>query len=110
MRCNIVVVAIMALAIAIMLLPGCTTVSIERPDTVTLTIQTLGSAKITDMAYVRNKDGIWVKVGQYANTPAGIPEIITATGSAITDVTTAGVSSAVETVISPNPELIEPDE
>jgi hypothetical protein len=101
-----IVVVLMILLIAI--LAGCTSISIERPDTVKVSVQTLGSSEITDMTYARNADGIVIAVGSYSNTPVGVPEVIEATGSAITDVTTAGVSSAVGSVI--NQKLIDPDD
>jgi hypothetical protein len=95
------VIVIMALMIAIMLLPGCTSVVVEKPDGVKVTVITVGSSQVSDMAYQRRADGIVLTIGQTSNTPAGIPETIEATGKAITAITTAGVSSAVETVIQP---------
>jgi predicted small secreted protein len=92
-------IAVIVCLLLIAILAGCTNVTVDKPDGTKVTILTLGSSQVSDMTYERTADGIILSIGATSNTPDGIPETIEATGKAILDATTAGVSSAGSEVI-----------
>jgi hypothetical protein len=100
-------IAVIVCLLLIAILAGCTSVIVEKPDETKITVWTLGSSQVSDMAYERNATGIILTIGQTSNTPDGIPEVIKATGKAIVDVTSVGVSSAgsaiIEGIAAPKP-------
>lgn len=94
---NVVIVLILLL---IVILTGCTSVTVDKPDGTKVTVTTWGSSQVTDMQYDRDADGIVLKIGSTSNTPEGMPEVIEAAGKAVAAGSTAGISGVAEAVIA----------
>lgn len=87
MKKHLFMIAVMlALGGCVIVLPGCTRVKVEKPDGTTVEVVTLGSSEVADMSYERDADGIVLMIGEAANAPEGIPEIIAPISTAVTTV------------------------
>jgi len=100
---GILLIAAIVVALALsVLLAGCTNVTVEKTDGTKVTVTTWGSSQVSDMAYDRKEGVIALKIGEAANTPDGMDEVIKPITDAATAIGTGGVSSAAE--------VLKPDE
>ena len=74
---------LLMIVLACIALTGCTSVVVEKEDGTKVAVTTWGSSKLDRMSYNRKGNAILLMIGQAANNPAGMPEVIESTGGAI---------------------------
>ena len=66
--CMLIVLSAMALT------SGCTQVIVDKPDGTRIKVNTFGTTKLKDMAYIR--DGLSLVIGSGSSTPEGMDELV----------------------------------